>query len=442
VLTEEEGALLNKGREGEAAGQAKALKKASKLSVSDAIDNAKIYGDIRARYERRDGDASSTGVNTDSNRARYKITLGVETKAGDWYSDLAMAMGKGGRSDNVSFGDGGVGADAGMSTKDSAILYLKRATLGWNVTPWLAVEAGRMKNPLYMVNAMVFDHDIVTEGLQEKLNYKLGETNLFANFGQWVYSGKEVASSNGGTTTTARQNMLLAFQAGAEQAFIADKLSAKGAIGYYSYTGNPVGQGLANFAPTLASATIITGASTATVAGTQATNNLNILDIPFELDYMITPSIGVKPYAEYAVNTSGSDRYNAACAAAPTVCGLGNDDSAWLVGLTVGSAKDLKSFMAKKMAKGDWSANLWYQSVGAYALDPNAVDSDIMDGRLNMEGTTLKAQYNVEDNVALNFTGAWGDRKNNNYAGFGPKVDISGPISKYNLYQFDVTYKF
>ncbi len=96
VLTEEEGALLNKGREGEAAGQAKALKKASKLSVSDAIDNAKIYGDIRARYERRDGDASSTGVNTDSNRARYKITLGVETKAGDWYSDLAMAMGKGG----------------------------------------------------------------------------------------------------------------------------------------------------------------------------------------------------------------------------------------------------------------------------------------------------------------------------------------------------------
>ena len=56
VLTEEEGALLNKGREGEAAGQAKALKKAGKVTISDAIDNATIYGDIRARYEHRDGE--------------------------------------------------------------------------------------------------------------------------------------------------------------------------------------------------------------------------------------------------------------------------------------------------------------------------------------------------------------------------------------------------
>jgi len=62
VLTEEEGALLNKGREGEAAGQAKALKKASKLSVSDAVDNAQVYGDIRVRYEDREGDGLAGGV--------------------------------------------------------------------------------------------------------------------------------------------------------------------------------------------------------------------------------------------------------------------------------------------------------------------------------------------------------------------------------------------
>jgi len=110
--------------------------------------------------------------------------------------------------------------------------------------------------------------------------------------------------------------------------------------------------------------------------------------------------------------------------------------------MSVGSAKDLKAFEGRKMAKGDWNANLWYQSVGTYALDQNSVDTDIFDGRLNMEGVSLKAQYNVENNVALNFTGAWGDRKNAQYGTSYVKPDIAVNGAKYDLYQFDVTYKF
>ena len=433
VLTEEEGALLNKGREGEAAGQAKALKKAGKVSISDAIDNAKIYGDIRARYERRDGDVvSNSGINADSNRARYKITLGVETTSGQWYSDLALALSSNGRSDNVSMGDGfGIGTsgttDQGAFTKEKNGIYLKRAMFGYKPTDWLAVEAGLTKNPLYMVNAMVFDHDIVMQGLNQKLNYKLNDsTTLFGNLGQWIYSGKEVASTNGGSTTTTRQNMILAFQGGVEQAFN-DRLSAKGAIGYYNYTGN-VNTPNTNFKPQ--------ALNSSTAGVYTGTNNLQIVDALGEANYMVTSNIGVRPYAEYTVNTDADAR-----AAASGVAGS-VDDSAWLVGVTVGSAKDLKSFASKKMAKGDWNLNLWYQSVGMYALDANAVDTDIFDGRLNMEGTTLKAQYNVEDNVALNFTGGWGSRKNSQYGTSSTKTDISGNIDNYNLYQFDVTYKF
>ena len=444
VLTEEEGALITKGAKEEKAANAKAIKKADRLTISNAIDNATIYGDIRARYERRNQDLASNGVNYDTNRSRYKITLGVETKAGDWYSDLAVAMGKGGRSDNVTFGDGYVGADPGMSTKDSQVLYVKRAMIGWKPTDWLAVEAGRTKNPLYMVNAMVFDHDIVMEGANEKLNYKFGDTNLFANLGQWIYTGSGV-SGNDTQSTTSRQNMVLAFQAGAQQAFN-DKFSAKGAIGYYDYTANGMnakGVQQVAFVPYVGN----TNVTSATVAAA-GVNDLAILDVLGELNYMATPSIGVRPYAEYAYNTLGSDRYNSAIAA--TAAGAartalqaaGKDDNAWLVGITIGSAKDLKSFEGKKVAKGDWSANLWYQSVGTYALDPNAIDSDIFDGKLNMEGTSLKAQYNIEDNVALNFTGAWGDRKNNAYGTTYSKADLSLNGTKYELFQFDVTYKF
>src|SRR5450830_1506715 len=104
VLTEEEGALLTKGHTDEAAGQAKALKKASKLKVSDAIDSATVYGDIRVRYEDRSStNTAATPVEYNLGRPRYKVTLGVKTDAGNWYSDLAVAMGSAGRSDNADF---------------------------------------------------------------------------------------------------------------------------------------------------------------------------------------------------------------------------------------------------------------------------------------------------------------------------------------------------
>jgi len=435
VLTEEEGMLITKGATSKAKADEKANK--SRISVGSFIDNATMYGDIRARYERRDADVVTTAgmPNTDSNRARFKITLGFETKSGNLYSDLAFAMGENGRSDNTSFGDTTTG---NAYDKTKATLFVKRAMFGWKATDWLSLEAGRMKNPLYMVNAMVFDHDIVMDGLSEKLNYKMGDTNLFANLGQWVYSGKEVASTNGGTTTTTRQNMVLAFQAGAEQALKADKMSAKGAIGFYNYTGNSSAV-LGSYQPSIGNTV---GPGVATPFRQFATNDLAILDIPFELNYMATPTLGFKPYAEYAYNTRGSDRRDSAANAQ----GLSDDDTAWLVGVTIGTGKDMKAFAGKKLAKNDWNMNLWYQDVGTFALDQNSVDSDIFDGRLNMQGTVLKAQYMVEDNFALNFTGGWGGRKNDQYGNSAPKVDIGtsgvSSIDDYSLYQFDMTYKF
>ena len=437
VLTEEEGKLITKGAQSKAKADEKAMK--SKINIGSFIDNATVYGDLRARYERRSADrADVAGEPTyETNRSRYKFTLGVETKAGDWYSDIAFAASSNGRSDNVTFGDKGLGGgDLGMSPKDSGAVYIKRAMLGWNVTPWLSVEAGRMKNPLYMVNSMVFDHDIVMEGAQEKIKFTLGDTDIFGNVGQWVYSGSGI-QANDTTGTTGHQQLILAFQAGARQAFTS-AFSGKAAVGYYDYTANSsnaTGASNVPFKPTMTNGTAITGQT--------GVNNLNILDIPAELNYMATSNIGVRAYGEYAVNTSGSDRYNDACNAyGGLYCTSAKDDDAWLVGLTIGSAKDLKAFEGKKMAKDDWSLNLWYQSVGTYALDQNAVDTDIFDGRLNMEGTTLKAQYNVLDNVALNFTGAHAERKNSQYGSSYTKADLGYNASKFDLLQFDVTYKF
>ena len=298
-----------------------------------------------------------------------------------------------------------------------------------------------MKNPLYSVNAMVFDYDIVMEGVQEKLKYTMGNTDLFANFGQWAYTGGGITATN--DVNTGNQNLILAFQAGLRQNIVDGKASAKIAISDYNYTtGNRSGTAFRPFLANTTSTTNLGTYSTTSGWNTANVNDLNIIDIPAEFNYMVSSNIGIKGYGEYAWNTEADRRRAAAEAITGFTTGLSQDDSAWLLGFQVGSAKDLKAFEGKKLAEGDWNINAWYQSVGTYALDVNSVDSDIFDGKVNMKGYSLKAQYNIQDNVAFNFTGSWGKRKNSQYGTTYSKADLGINGDDFGLYQFDVTYKF
>jgi len=444
VLTEEEGKLISKGAKSKSEADAKANK--ARVSVGSFIDNATMYGDIRARYERRDGKGNATTNTTnidtaEANRTRFKTTLGINTKSGNWYSDWAMSISSKGTSDNVTFGDTSVAAGTGMNAKTSSALYIKRAQIGYNVTDWLSIEAGRMANPLYSVNAMVFDRDIVFEGLQQKLKYKFGDVEVFANAGEWL-TGGNYSDITGTTVAKTNGTGLFATQVGLKTPLMG-KASFKGAISYYDYFGTRTGYGV--FSPYLASSTNTKRIQTATTAegNSLAVNNLSILDIPAEINFKVSDALGMKVYGEYANNLDGNQRASRACTEATTnVCGLGNDHDAWLIGFTLSSAKDLASVESGKGKEGDWSANLWYQSVGAYALDPSAVDSDIFDGRVNMEGTSFKGQYLFQDNVAFNFTGAWGQSKNRLLGAGGSGGDLALNLRDYTLYQFDVTYKF
>lgn len=458
VLTEEEGALLTKGREMESAGQAKALKKAGKVTVSDAIDNATIYGDMRVREEYRKGSGGYSGsgatlVNADESRNRYrgKMTLGVKTESGDWYSDLALAVGTAGRTDNFTFGGSsgsgtGTSPTAGNAISDKPQINLKRAMLGFKATDWLTVEAGLMANPLY-TTPMVWDADLTVTGLVEKVNFKAGSGEVFGNFVQMAYTGDRTnytSLSNGAGAVSGTTNELLAFQGGYKFP-IADKASAKVAATYYYYTHGDAGNNTlaANnhgiFAPKLG--------TDSSVGGQSGVNNLDILEIPAEVNWMVSDAIGLRVYGDYAVNLDANARADAAAALTPanaTVYRNANgDDTAWMLGVVVGSAKDLKSFEGNKMKAGDWQARLWYQEVGVYSLDPNTPDSDFMDSRLNMKGVVAKGQYNFKDNVALNVAYGHATRKNDSVgAVYAAGNDIGLNLSSFDLFQLDLTYKF
>ena len=457
VLTEEEGALLTKGRTDEAAGQAKAIKKAGRVTVSDAIDNATVYGDMRVREEYRTGKGvykSAPPANAEETRNRYrgKMTLGVKTESSNWYSDLALAVGTAGRTDNFTFGgknDKGTGTSptTGDAISDKPQVNLKRAMLGFKATDWLTVEAGLMANPLY-TTPMVWDGDLTVTGLVEKVNFKAGNGELFGNLVQMAYVGDRTNfDPSTGTSTTSPTNELLAFQAGYKFP-VADNASAKVAATYYLYTHGDTGGATLSatnhgiFKPTLGTALA------ADVVGQSGVNHLDILEIPAEVNWMVSDSIGFRVYGDYAKNLNADAR--AADAARGQTAGTqtiylnaSKDDTAWLLGVVVGSAKDLKSFEGNKMKAGDWQARVWYQDVGVYSLDPNTPDSDFMDSRLNMKGVVAKAQYNFKDNVALNAAYGHATRKNDTVgAVYSAGADIGLNLTSFNLFQLDLTYKF
>ena len=455
VLTEEEALPLLKGRENDIQLADKKVKKAAKLSVSDAVDNATLYGDIRIRYEDRSGSgvggtaaAPVQDVDETRARARYKLTLGVKTESGDWYTDLALAMGANGRSDNATFGKAAQG-----NIDDKETLFVKRAMIGWKATDWLTLEAGRMNNPLY-TTPMVWDADLNFEGLAEKVNYKMNFADLFFTAAQAQYQGDRTNFSGTGSPADSITTELFTFQGGAKYAFD-DHTNAKAALTYTTYSHNTANtpftpglstSGLGN-APVLA---LATNAQKAAALGYRTSafgvNDLDTIEIPAEVNYYIgANSIGVRLFGDYVHNLSGSDRAANACLQSGSnavVCNAGNDDNAWMLGVAVGSAADFKSFEANKMVKGDWAARIWYQDVGAYSVDPNAVDSDFMDSRVNMKGTTFKAQYNFTDNVYTNFAYGHATRKNKALGTAGAAQDLALNLKDFDLLQLDLTYKF
>ena len=130
---------------------------------------------------------------------------------------------------------------------------------------------------------------------------------------------------------------------------------------------------------------------------------------------------------EFADNIEGHDRARAA----------GHPDHtgqhyAWMLGGAIGQLK----------AKNDWELRAWYQYAGQFALDPNLVDSDIYDSRINERGVAVKAGYMVADAISLNLTWAYAWRLNGSL-GTGGNGDIPiNPLDQYQIFQADMSVKF
>jgi hypothetical protein len=299
--------------------------------------------------------------------------------------------------------------DAGPWAKTNDGVFVGQVYLGYVASPSLTIYAGRMPNP-FVNTLLVWDGDINPEGFAEQFKETSGSTTYFVNLGQFLYDSANPQNNTTGNTNRQDQYML-GWQAGATF-----KLNETDNI---------------QFAPTLYNY-VNNKPSSKTFAGAfgagnlTAINNLLVLDMPFSYNFASGGAPG-KVFGDVAYNTDGTQR--AKKFGRPD---LDNQVYAWQLGYQFGNAK----------LKGEWDAKAYYQETGLFALDPNLVDSDLFDSRVNVKGAIFNFNYLLTDAVTFSVTYANGSGKDKSAVSAGSGDIGFTTLNKYNLFQVDVVAKF
>jgi Putative porin len=434
---------------------------AGKWKLSTPLTELELYGDARLRYEIRTAEAgppdtiSTPGDNTQRNRFRYRLRIGLRgTLVDDWFFGLRLETSTNPRSTNITFGDDS--SVNGPFSKDSDRISVGQAYFGYRGVRDLTLVAGKMQNP-FITTSMVWDPDINPEGMAEQWKHtfnlsfgggsgggagsysKDGKTvastattsephkisiDVFANFGQFIYDDTNPENPIGPQPDNVpnRDAFLLGWQIGAKINFTKD-IYLQLAPTLYNYTGT----GDSFNTHFVGDPTFLDASGTKITPNQTGVNSLLIFDMPAEFGWKFG-ELPMRLFGDFAVNFDGDDR--AAAAGHPD---KGDQRYAYEIGLAVGKLKE----------KRDWQLSAWYQHVDQFALDPNLVDSDIFDSRVNMEGFVIQAGYAISDAVFFNLTYGYGEQADNalGTGGVGDAFSLN-PLHKYSIFQSDLSVKF
>jgi len=465
----------------------------SKWKISEAIKSLQLFGDIRFRYEDRTAQ-DPNGGQIELQRERYALRLGLRGDIyDDFYFGLRLETGANGRSPWLTAGSSATASPVyqGPFGKSTAGINLGQAYLGGRFGDWLDVTVGKMPNPLY-TTPMVWDGDLSPEGLVERFKFPVGHADFFVTLGQFLYedtnpntasggffgSNDSYPSQNGGSSSPG---FLLAWQGGVNYHFT-PKVSAKVAPVLYTYAGGGgqdttqsgslgspgfggtfVGQGATNGVggvPAYGWSGYPGGYYDGFNANQTGINDLMVLEIPWEVNFKIA-KLNAKIFGDYAYNLQGSQRAEAAYAAANNSSGFlpganggiggvrsipsaqTRDVHAYQVGFALGNG-DLGLVYGTTAKKRTWEARLYWQHIEQYALDPNLLDSDFFEGRANLEGIFASVSYALTDNLLGTIRYGWAHRINDKLGTGGSNQDIPqmNPVDRYQIIQADVTLKF
>lgn len=387
---------------------------AGKLNLAATSTEFRIAGDVRIRYEGRGGELPN-GDDLARDRFRYRLRTALTGRLlNNWGWGIRLETSTGNRSSNVTMGD-----DAGPFAKTNDGVFVGQIYATWSPTPEWTFTAGRMANPL-VTSSMVWDGDINPEGFAEQFRTRRENNEFFVTLGQFLYSTSGTQDPFPAITSAniagTEDLFLTAWQAGYKRYVNGATTFFQVAPVVYAYVNND----------RLANPAAFNSSMSATNAA--PVNNLFVLEIPVEYNWVARNGVPLRAFADVAINLDADQR-----AAKFGRADLDGEDKAFHVGLQYGKAS----------LAGEWDVRAIYQSVGAFALDTNLIDSDLFDSKTNMEGFILGGNYALGAATQLSVTYAAGDRKNSSVIAPGSgDVGSNNALENYWLLQVDLNVKF
>jgi hypothetical protein len=339
---------------------------ASKINLASSIKTITFYGDLRLRYELRDGtvtpgDTSGAGANFNhddsQSRSRWRFRLRFGFK-GDLYDQffygVRAATGQTyDRSGNITFGNTDNGGEFGNT---GSTLSVDRIYLGWKPTDYLTLEGGKFENPFY-TTSMIWDDNLSPTGAAEMFDKKVDDNwEVFATAGQFVYGDSADNSANVTGGTNYDDIFMFAEQVGFKYKFDENTFFKAGAT-MMTYSGTQNGNNAGSVSGLYSTSPIVLGASggsattavqennspsyftgpfvgAASASETNVTgiNDLAVLEVPMEFDFKIGPGkhsvtsgdpkdmvsttqgweLPMRVFSDFAYNFEASDRADAA----------------------------------------------------------------------------------------------------------------------------------
>lgn len=350
----------------------------TKIKVGGWLDELKLQGDVRIRYENFWNRQGTTAGNmagsfslVDRERYRYRLRVGAVATAGDWEAGLRLASGEGSgaTSDSVSTNQ----SFDGFASKKNINLDLAylRYRASWIKEGELTLTGGKMENPFWETD-MLYDGDLTPEGFAQQYKYKFHDSySVFANLSQWMLA-EENTTGIGSPSTAGDDRQMLGYQLGHQWKIVPKELELKQAVAYYEYHHL---QAQAQATDT-GSLPVLNNANTVRNGTVVFEDSFNIVAINNELKLTYWEKYPIKLQGEYVHNLgqtfNGQDAYMA---------------QGYKVGAVLGDAKK----------KGQWQFGYWYEHLEANATFSGFSDSDFGGGGTNNKGHIVKATYMLTD---------------------------------------------
>ncbi len=339
----------------------KEVVKGTYSSLPEWIQNMKLKGDLRIRYQWEDKHNAE-----DRHRGRYRFRLGLHSKVNDKLNVAAglATGGADGRSTNQTMG--GKDSNGNPISFQTPDIRLDYAYAEWLATDWATLRAGKVKgikSEIFRPSDLLWDSDLHPEGLTIALAKKMNDVKLFANTGVWIL---------GENSSDTSDPMMVVFQPG----FEAKMGKAKLAMGVAGYFFNSVkGDRLSNGGDT-------SGSYNSLDSGNHLKYDYNAVSPSFKLSVK-EPFGGsvietMKFYGDYVHNPDPSE-----------------DNNGGLVGIGAKFGGPLQVFGKS------WDLDYSYRYLEKDAWLDIFPDSDAYSGHTDVKGHEVKWKYPLGKNTSL-----------------------------------------